>query len=107
MARFYDISDWEEHEYLGTGGTRDKVVVENSEVGSVEAKLSAGSITLNVLGDKNDYNYDLHANNLTKDISGLNGISSHMMQATETPILFKSLKLPSKVYLTGCISPRN
>ena len=31
MARFYDISDWEEHEYLGTGGTRDKVVVENSE----------------------------------------------------------------------------
>ena len=31
MARFYDISDWEEHEYLGTGGTRDKVVVENAE----------------------------------------------------------------------------
>ncbi len=31
MASFYDISDWEEHEYLGTGGTRDKVVVENAE----------------------------------------------------------------------------
>ena len=31
MARFFDISDWEEHEYLGTGGTRDKVVVENAE----------------------------------------------------------------------------
>lgn len=31
MARFFDISEWEEHEYLGTGGTRDKVVVENSE----------------------------------------------------------------------------
>lgn len=31
MARFFDISDWEEHEYLGTGGTRDKMVVENDE----------------------------------------------------------------------------
>lgn len=31
MARFYNISDWEEHEYLGTGGTRDKMVVENAD----------------------------------------------------------------------------
>lgn len=31
MARFYDISDWEEHKYMGTGGTRDKVVVENAD----------------------------------------------------------------------------
>lgn len=30
MAIFYDISDWEEHEYMGTGGTRNKVVVENA-----------------------------------------------------------------------------
>lgn len=35
MARFFDISDWEEHEYLNTGGTRDKVVVENAEDGKL------------------------------------------------------------------------
>lgn len=29
MVEYYDISQWEKHEYLGTGGTRDKVVVEN------------------------------------------------------------------------------
>lgn len=29
MVEFKDISKWEEHEYLGTGGTRDKVVVES------------------------------------------------------------------------------
>lgn len=29
MVEFKDISLWEKHEYLGTGGTRDKVVVEN------------------------------------------------------------------------------
>ena len=31
MVEFFDITDWEEHEYLGTGGTRDKMVVENAE----------------------------------------------------------------------------
>lgn len=31
MAEFKDISKWEKHEYLGTGGTRDKVVVENPD----------------------------------------------------------------------------
>ena len=29
MASFFDISEWEKHEYLQTGGTRDKEVVEN------------------------------------------------------------------------------
>lgn len=29
MVEFYDISNWEEHEYWNTGGTRDKMVVEN------------------------------------------------------------------------------
>ena len=31
MVEFKDISMWEKHEYLGTGGTRDKVVVENPD----------------------------------------------------------------------------
>lgn len=31
MVKYYDISQWEEHQYYGTGGTRDKVVVENPE----------------------------------------------------------------------------
>lgn len=35
MVNFYDISDWEEHKYYGTGGTRDKVVVENPEDGDL------------------------------------------------------------------------
>ena len=35
MVRFYDISDWEEHGYFGTGGTRNKVVVENPDDGSL------------------------------------------------------------------------
>lgn len=29
MVKYYDISQWEEHQYYGTGGTRDKTVVEN------------------------------------------------------------------------------
>ena len=29
MASFFDISEWEKHEYLQTGGTREKEVVEN------------------------------------------------------------------------------
>lgn len=33
MVKYYDISEWEEHLYYGTGGTRDKVVVENSDDG--------------------------------------------------------------------------
>jgi len=33
MVKYYDISKWEEHQYYGTGGTRDKVVVENPEDG--------------------------------------------------------------------------
>ncbi len=33
MVNFYDISEWEEHQYYGTGGTRDKVVVENPRDG--------------------------------------------------------------------------
>ncbi len=35
MAKFFDISDWEEHEYLNTGGTRDKVVVEHASDGQL------------------------------------------------------------------------
>lgn len=31
MALFYNISNWVEHKYFNTGGTRDKVVVENPE----------------------------------------------------------------------------
>ncbi len=33
MVKYYDISPWEEHPYYGTGGTRDKTVVENPEDG--------------------------------------------------------------------------
>lgn len=33
MVKYYDISQWEEHQYYGTGGTRDKTVVENPEDG--------------------------------------------------------------------------
>lgn len=33
MVQYYDISQWEEHQYYGTGGTRDKTVVENPEDG--------------------------------------------------------------------------
>lgn len=33
MVKYYDISQWEEHEYYGTGGTRDKTVAENPEDG--------------------------------------------------------------------------
>ena len=33
MVKFFDISQWEEHQYYGTGGTRDKTVVENPEDG--------------------------------------------------------------------------
>ncbi|MCQ2127660.1 MAG: hypothetical protein MJZ06_09550 [Bacteroidaceae bacterium] len=33
MVKYYDISQWEEHQYYGTGGTRDKSVVENPENG--------------------------------------------------------------------------
>ncbi|MDE7128002.1 MAG: HipA domain-containing protein, partial [Bacteroidales bacterium] len=29
MVKYFDISEWEEHQYYGTGGTRDKAVVEN------------------------------------------------------------------------------
>lgn len=35
VTRFYDISEWEEHEYLNTGGTRDKAVVEDSSDGQL------------------------------------------------------------------------
>lgn len=35
MVNFYDMSEWEEHQYYGTGGTRDKVVVENPEDGAL------------------------------------------------------------------------
>lgn len=35
MARFFDISDWEEHEYMSTGGTRDKAVVEDAQDGQL------------------------------------------------------------------------
>lgn len=31
--KYYDISQWEEHQYYGTGGTRDKTVVENPQDG--------------------------------------------------------------------------
>ncbi len=31
MVTFYNISDWEEKEYFNTGGTRNKVVVENTK----------------------------------------------------------------------------
>jgi len=31
MVKYYDISKWEEHQYYGTGGTRDKSVVENPD----------------------------------------------------------------------------
>lgn len=33
MVKYYDISKWEEHPYYGTGGTRDKTVVENQKDG--------------------------------------------------------------------------
>lgn len=33
MVHFYDISQWEEHQYYGTGGTRNKIIVENPEDG--------------------------------------------------------------------------
>lgn len=33
LVKYYDISNWEEHRYYGTGGTRDKIVVENPEDG--------------------------------------------------------------------------
>ena len=33
MVNYYDISQWEEHLYYGTGGTRDKTVVENPDDG--------------------------------------------------------------------------
>lgn len=29
MVNFYDISNWDEHPYFNTGGTRNKIVVEN------------------------------------------------------------------------------
>lgn len=35
MAKFFEISDWEEHEYLSTGGTRDKAVVEDPSDGQL------------------------------------------------------------------------
>lgn len=35
MVNYYDISKWEEHEYFNTGGTRDKVIVENPSDGKL------------------------------------------------------------------------
>ncbi len=35
MVDYFDISKWEEHEYFNTGGTRDKVVVENPSDGKL------------------------------------------------------------------------
>ena len=35
MVKYYDISKWEEHQYYGTGGTRDKSVVENPDDGNL------------------------------------------------------------------------
>lgn len=35
MAIFYDITNWEEHEYYNTGGTRNKAIVENPQNGDL------------------------------------------------------------------------
>lgn len=35
MVKYYDISKWEEHQYYGTGGSRDKSVVENPDDGNL------------------------------------------------------------------------
>lgn len=35
MVKYYDISNWEDHPYFGTGGTRDKEVVENPDDGNL------------------------------------------------------------------------
>ena len=70
MVRFYDISNWEEHEYLGTGGTRDKVVVENAADNSLYYfKTSLKK------GDK-DYTYEFWSEVIASEIGHVLGFNT-------------------------------
>lgn len=67
MVTFYEITDWEKHEYLGTGGTRDKEVVENPN----DHCLYYFKTSL-IKGDKN-YIYEFWSEIITSEIGNLLG----------------------------------
>ena len=70
MAKFYDISDWEEHKYMGTGGTRDKVVVENAD----DDCLYYFKTSLNK-GDK-DYTYEFWSEVIASEVGQMLGFDT-------------------------------
>lgn len=67
MVTFYEITDWEKHEYLGTGGTRDKEVVENPD----DHRLYYFKTSLKK-GDK-DYTYEFWSEVIASEIGNFLG----------------------------------
>lgn len=68
MVKYYDISQWEEHQYYGTGGTRDKTVVENPEDGCLYYfKTSLKKIVI-------DYKYEFWSEVIASEIGEALGL---------------------------------
>lgn len=69
MVKYYDISKWEEHPYYGTGGTRDKTVVENRTDGCLYYFKT--SLKKKVI----DYKYEFWSEIIASEIGNTLGLS--------------------------------
>ena len=70
MARFFDISDWEEHEYMSTGGTRDKAVVEDAQDGQLYFFKTS------LKKKEKDYTYEFWSEIIASEIGRLLGFDT-------------------------------
>jgi len=70
MAEFYDISDWQEKPHFQTGGTRNKVIVENPDTGELYYfKTSLKKIKI-------DYKYEFWSEILASEIGNELGFAT-------------------------------